>query len=124
MLVKSRNRALGGEPCHCRRLLGRALGHVNAPYQGFAQVNRCSALESKTGEEKVTNYLPRLEQETRATSPQEEADVWITAPAKEALSLQCESDLNNDPSGRMIGKLNQRLSSASPRRSASKDQAD
>ena len=27
-------------------------------------------------------------------------------------------------SGRMIGKLNQRLSSASPRRSASKDQAD
>ena len=41
-------------------MLGRALGHVNAPYQGFAQVNRCSALESKTGGEKVTNYLPRL----------------------------------------------------------------
>ena len=62
--VESRNRALGGEPCYCGRLLGRALGHVNAPYQGFAQVNRCSALESKTGEEKVTNYLPRLELET------------------------------------------------------------
>src|SRR5208282_1122054 len=76
--VESRNRALGGEPCYCGRLLGRALGHVNAPYQGFAQVNRCSALESKTGEEKVTNYLPRLELETRATSPQEEADVWMS----------------------------------------------
>ena len=50
-------------------MLGRALGHVNAPYQGFAQVNRCSALESKTGGEKVTNYLPELELETRATSP-------------------------------------------------------
>jgi hypothetical protein len=120
--VESRYRALGGEPCHCRRLLGRALGHVNAPNQGFAQVNRCSLLESKTSEEKVTN--PRLELETRATSPQEEADVCMIAPAKEVLSLQCESDLNNDPSVRMIGKLNQRLSSASPRGSASKAQAD
>ena len=34
--VESRNRALGGEPCQCRRLLRRALSHLNAPYQGFA----------------------------------------------------------------------------------------
>ena len=50
--VESRNRALGGEPCHCRRLLGRALGHFNAPNERFADLTAVSRTRARLAKRK------------------------------------------------------------------------